>query len=152
MPEAARYHFTKILVTDLKTQFAFYSTVLGMVEKYRVDMGEGPDALEEIIMTAAGGGDPTLALLRYRERTKPAPGEAVLGFTVPDLAGAVSTAVEAGGTVAVPPKAMPEFGISVAFVLDPEGHRLELIEPLHTTSTDDAGDPAVAGELKEKNA
>ncbi|MGW9131907.1 VOC family protein [Streptomyces sp. NPDC055681] len=130
MSNDARFHFTKILVTDPEAQFAFYSSVLGMAEKYRVRNGEGDNALEEIIMTPAGGGDPTLVLLHYLNRPKPTPGEAVLGFSVPDLEATVRQAVAAGGTVAVPPKAMPEFGISVAFVLDPEGHRLELIQPL----------------------
>jgi lactoylglutathione lyase len=130
MTNDARFHFTKILVTDPDAQFAFYSSVLGMAEKYRVRHGEGDDALDEIIMTSAAGGDPTLVLLHYLNRPKPAPGEAVLGFSVPDLDATVRLAEAAGGTVAQPPRAMPEFGIRVAFVLDPEGHRLELIQPL----------------------
>ncbi|WP_413098249.1 VOC family protein [Streptomyces sp. Inha503] len=130
MTHDARFHFSKILVTDTESQFAFYSSVLGMAEKYRFRHGEGDDTLEEIIMTSAGGGDPTLVLLHYLNRPKPAPGEAVLGFSVPDLEDTVRRAVEAGGTVAQPPVGVTEFAIKVAFVLDPEGHRLELVQSL----------------------
>ncbi|MFG2960992.1 VOC family protein [Streptomyces sp. NPDC048291] len=117
-------------MTDPEAQFAFYSAVLGMAEKYRFSQGEEGDALEEIIMTQAGGGDPTLVLLCYPNRPKPVPGEAVLGFSVPDLDDTVRRVVEAGGSVAEPPREVAGFGIRVAFVLDPEGHRLELVQPL----------------------
>jgi len=130
MTHNARFQFSKILVTDTEAQFAFYSSVLGMAEKYRYSHGEGEDALEEIIMTSAVGGDPTLVLLHYLNRPKPVPGEAVLGFSVRDLDDTVRRAVEAGGTVAAAPADVTDFKIKVAFVLDPEGHRLELVQPL----------------------
>ncbi|WP_217231542.1 VOC family protein [Streptomyces anulatus] len=125
-----RFHFTKILVSDPDAQFAFYSSVLGMAEKYRVRHGEGHDALDEIIMTSAGDGDPTLVLLHYVNRGKPTPGEAVLGFSVPDVDASTRQAEAEGGTVAQEPTDMPEFGIRVGFVLDPEGHRIEIVQPL----------------------
>ena len=130
MTHDARFHFSKILVTDTEAQFAFYSSVLGMAEKYRFSHGEGDDELEEIIMTSAAGGDPSLVLLHYVNRPKPTTGEAVLGFSVPDLDDTVSRAVEAGGSLAAPPVDVTEFKIKVAFVLDPEGHRLELVQSL----------------------
>ncbi len=128
MADDIRFHFSKILVTDLHAQFAFYSSVLGMVEKYRVEHGEGDGALEEIVMTSAHGGDPALVLLHYLHRAKPIPGEAVLGFSVPDVESTVRAAETAGGTVVTPPKEMPEFDISMAYVQDPEGHLLELVQ------------------------
>jgi lactoylglutathione lyase len=128
MGDAARFHFTKILVDDPDALLAFYSAVLGMKEKYRVAQGEGDDELREIIMSNASGGDPTLVLLHYVNRPTPVPGEAVIGCTVSDLEATVRAAEAAGGTVAEPPKEMPEHGIAVAFVLDPEGHRLELFQ------------------------
>lgn len=130
MTHDARFRFSKILVTDTEAQFAFYSAVLGMKEKYRFRHGEGDDALEEIIMTSAAGGDPTLVLLHYLNRPKPTPGEAVLGFNVPNLDDTVRRAVAAGGTLTEKPYEVPEFKIQVAFVLDPEGHRLELVQTL----------------------
>ncbi|MBF6245599.1 VOC family protein [Nocardia elegans] len=128
--EAAVFRFSKILVENTEAQFGFYSSVLGMIEKYRVRTGEGDDALEEIIMTSAHGGDPALVLLHYLNRPAPRPGEAVLGFDVDDVEAVVRAAEKAGGTVAAPPKEMPEFGIVVAFVEDLEGHRLELVQRL----------------------
>lgn len=130
MVSGAVFRFTKILVDDTEAQFSFYSSVLGMTEKYRVKQGVDDDALEEIIMTSAHGGDPALVLLHYLNRPTPPPGEAVLGFNVTDLDAAVRAARTAGGTVATPRKELPEFGISVAFVEDPEGHRLELVQRL----------------------
>lgn len=130
MGDAARFHFTKILVNDPDALLGFYSAVFGMKEKYRVAQGEGEGELREIIVTNAAGGDPTLVLLHYVNRPVPTPGETVIGYTVADLDATVRAAETAGGTVETPPKEMPEHGIVVAFVLDPEGHRLELFQRL----------------------
>jgi lactoylglutathione lyase len=130
MGDAARFHFTKILVNDPDALLSFYSAAFGMKEKYRVAQGEGGGALSEIIMTNAAGGDPTLVLLHYVNRPVPVPGETVIGYTVADLEATLHAVEAAGGTVEEPPKEMPEHGITVAFVLDPEGHRLELFQRL----------------------
>ncbi|MFC8433574.1 VOC family protein [Streptomyces sp. NPDC057253] len=130
MTHDARFHFTKILVNDIESQFAFYASVLGMAEKYRYAHGTGDDALEEIIMTSAAGGDPTLVLVHFPNRPGQGPGEAILGFTVPDLDDTVRRVSEAGGTVEQVPFEVSDFKLRAAFVLDPEGHRLELVQSL----------------------
>src|SRR5215469_8875622 len=108
MGDTARFHFTKLLVGDPDALSGFYAAVFGMKEKYRVAQGEGNDALEEIIMTNGAGGDPTLVLLHYVNRPTPAPGEAVIGYTVTDLESTVHVAEAAGGTVEEPPREMPQ--------------------------------------------
>ena len=54
--------------------------------------------------------------------------EAVQGFVTQDIAAVCERALEAGGSVPEPIRDIPEFGIKVAFVLDPEGHINEVIE------------------------
>lgn len=126
MSDVPRYGFTKIVVTDLEAEFAFYSAVLGRVERTRYDF----EALSEILMTSPDDADQSLALLRYKDEAAPVPGSVVLGFHVTGIEDVVGRAEEAGGTVTSPPKEMPEIGIKVAFVEDPEGHVIELVERL----------------------
>ncbi len=49
------------------------------------------------------------------------PGEAVLGFNVPDVQATVRAVRESGGTIDTPIEQMPDIGFAVAFVKDPEG-------------------------------
>lgn len=126
MPDSPRYGFTKIVVNDLQAEFAFYTDVLGRVERTRYDF----DTLAEILLTSPDGADQSLALLHYKGKPAPSPGSAVLGFHVTDVDGVVHRAEAAGGTVTAPVKEMSEVGIKVAFVQDPEGHVLELVERL----------------------
>ena len=128
MPDTARFAFTKILVNDLEAQFAFYSAVFGRVVRTRYEFDDRADPLAEIIMTSADGSEQSLVLLHYKNQPAPAPGSAVIGFQVTGIEDVVRRAEAAGGTVTEPPKAMPEIGIKVAFVHDPEGHVLELYE------------------------
>ncbi len=67
---------------------------------------------------------------RYIERATPPPGEAVLGFDVPDVEAAVRAVEAAGGTVDTPIDRMPDLGFAVAFVKDPEGHLIEIAQSL----------------------
>ncbi|WP_280222025.1 VOC family protein [Nocardia neocaledoniensis] len=129
MPDP-RFAFTKILVKDLASQFNFYSTVFGRAERIRYDFDDRADPLAEIIMTSPDGTEQSLVLLHYKNRTAPPPGSAVIGFEVTDLNEVVSRAEKAGATVTEPPTAMPDLGIRVAFIDDPEGHVLELFERL----------------------
>ncbi|MFF9542475.1 VOC family protein [Streptomyces albidoflavus] len=126
--DTAKFHFTKVLVTDPEAQAAFYCSVLAMREKYRVGADDEGTEPKEIVLASSHGGDPALGLQRRAPGPAPEPGECLLGFTVPDLEAALRRAEQAGGTVDRPPGRVPGFGVSVAFVLDPEGHRLELVE------------------------
>lgn len=124
------FTFTKLLVSDLEAQFAFYSAVFGRAEKYRVHTGEGEEELDEIITTSVDGSGPSLVLLHYLNKPAPRPGSTYVGFRTDDVESIVRAVEAAGGTVTRPPKEMPEFGIKVAFVADPEGHELEVFQPL----------------------
>ncbi|MEV1248660.1 VOC family protein [Nonomuraea sp. NPDC050022] len=126
MADGPRFSFTKLLVGDLEAEAAFYSTVLGLAVRHRVAGGEGQRPYEEIILGSAGGEEPSLVLLR--REVAPQPGEAVLGFTVGDVDQVVRAAEAAGGVVRSGPRDMPQAGLRVAQVEDPEGHLVELVQ------------------------
>jgi lactoylglutathione lyase len=122
--------FAKIVVGDLPALERFYEAVFGTRVTARIVAGEGENALEEVILAMGDGGGSSLILIRYPARPAPAPGELVVGLTVADVAASVEAAVAAGGAVVVPPVDVPEHGLRLAFVTDPEGHTLELVQPL----------------------
>lgn len=122
--------FTKIVVDDLDAQAAFYSTVLGQVVKHRFTGGDGPHGFEEIVMGSAAGDGPSLLLIRYVGGSTAQPGEAVFGFVVADVDETVQAARAAGGTVRSEPREMPQVGMKVAELADPEGHLVEIIQQL----------------------
>jgi lactoylglutathione lyase len=122
--------FTKIVVDDLDAQAAFYSTVLGQVVKHRFSGGEGRRVFEEIVLGAEAGDGPSLLLIRYVHGDSPRPGEAVFGFAVADVDETVRAARAAGGSVRSEPKFLPEAGMKVAELADPEGHLLEIVQQL----------------------
>lgn len=53
------------------------------------------------------------------------------GFVTQDLDAACARALAAGGTVPDPIREVPEFGLRVAFVIDPEGRINEVIQMLN---------------------
>jgi len=67
-------------------------------------------------------------LLAYDDEPKPASGEIIVGFASADAQGLVDRAVAAGGTVREALRDAPAHSLKVAFVADPEGHLIEVIE------------------------
>lgn len=125
-----RFAFTKILVSDLAAMERFYigGLDLGLVTRIAVDDVEW--ALDETILSIGGAPGMTLNLVQYRHKPAPAPGEAVIGLYVTGIADVVSRAVAAGGSIHLPVQHLPDHGVSLAYVRDPEGHLIELLEPL----------------------
>jgi len=121
------FAFTKLHVADLPAMERFYCGCLGFTVTARVDIGADSYNLEELIL-AVPGGSTQLNLLHYRGRPVPPAGEAVIGFTVADLDAALAAIVAAGGMVTVEPTAIPEHQLRLAYVADPEGHTLELLQ------------------------
>ncbi|MBA4024050.1 MAG: glyoxalase [Gordonia sp.] len=130
MSNQPRFAFTKIFVDDLEVESDFYTAVFDMTVKARLNLGEGDDALEEIILSTARSDDSNFILWRYLRRPTPLPGEATLGFTVEDVEDIARRVENAGGSILQPPKTVPEAGVSVAFVTDPENHVLEIVQYL----------------------
>lgn len=124
------YAFAKTFVHDLDAMAKFYEQVLGLVANNRhqdVMLGR---KIDEITYRPSYPGGPALTLIKYLDSAGPAGGEAVQGFITQDLDATVERALAAGGSVPEPAREIPEFGIRVAFILDPEGHVNEVIQML----------------------
>ncbi|MBM4524908.1 VOC family protein [Rhodococcus hoagii] len=130
MTNATRFAFTKVFVTDLDAQASFYKSVFELSEKARIVGRVGADAVEEVLLTTGRGDDSTLGLWCYRDRPAPAPGEATLGFDVRDAHETIRRVEHAGGAVVESVKGIPEHGVLVGFVADPEGHLIEVVQTL----------------------
>lgn len=120
--------FTKIIVADLGGMEDFYVKGLGMEIVTRITVDEPGWELDEVVLSAGEGSQ--LALVHYRTREAPTPGEAVIGLYVADIEGVIATAVARGANIVVPVRVLPEHGIKMAYVSDPEGHMLEFLEQM----------------------
>ena len=124
----AQYGFSKVFVHDLDAMDSFYKEVFGIVELFRHEdrmLGRG---ISEIGYQATYQGGPSLTLIKYLDSEGPLAGESVQGFTTTDIEALVARAEAAGGTVPEPIRRIDQFGITVAFVIDPEGHVNEVVQ------------------------
>ncbi len=129
-PAAPTRHFgfTKLVVADLEKSAAFYEAVLGLVRTRRIDFDNEAGKGAEILFEPTAPGGAMFVLIHYDAAPTPAHGEVVLGFYTSDLAALVAKVAAAGGVIDRAPYAIPEMKLKVAFVRDPEGHVLELLE------------------------
>ena len=125
----SRYLHTMLRVGDLDRSVAFYSKAFGMKELRRRDVPDGKYTLSFI-----GFGDEennTVIELTYNYGV----GKYELGdqfghlaIGVPDVAAACEIASKAGGTVTRPAGPV-KFGTTIiAFVKDPDGYMIELVQ------------------------
>lgn len=122
------YGFSKTFVRDLGAMARFYEEVMGLVPFNRhKDVMLGRE-IDEITYQASYPGGPALTLISYTDGNAPPAGEAVQGFLTLDLDAVCERARFAGGSVPEPIREVPEFGIRVAFILDPEGHINEVVQ------------------------
>ncbi len=129
-PMQAHFGFTKLVVGDLEQSAEFYQEVCGIRELGRVDAEIEGRPIREIMFHPTQAGGATLVLLCFVGAPKPAAGELILGFTTPDLAAFVERVKQAGGSIAQEIKTLEEMKIQVAFVRDPEGHLIEVVQQL----------------------
>lgn len=125
---ATQFGFSKIFVHDLDAMASFYEEVFGLIPFNRHQDVMLDRAIDEITYQSTYQGGPALTLITYLDSTGPSVGEAVQGFITTDLKALVGRAEAAGGRVPEPIHAIPDFGIRVAFVLDPEGHVNEVVQ------------------------
>ena len=116
---------TKLIVADVEKAKAFYEAVCDVREVRRIQGAVGGKAITELIMEAETPGGATLVLFHEHDTPAPKPGSCVLVFETDDVDAFVDRAVAAGGSVQQPVTNLPDFGLSYAFVKDPEGHILE---------------------------
>jgi Lactoylglutathione lyase and related lyases len=130
MSEPAHFGFTKLVVQDLGAMANFYRNVAGLVEMARVQDAVGDRKIDEILFNATGQGGATFVLFKFLDREAPAQEEVILGFQTPDVVAFVDRVKSNGGTVVTDVETKAENGVKVAFVADPEGHLIEVVELL----------------------
>jgi len=124
------YLFGKTFVHDLDAMAKFYEEVLGVIPNNRhrsVMLGR---EIDEITYRPGHAGGPSLTLIKYMDSISPIAGEAVQGFVSQDLEATLERARGAGGTVPEAIREFPEFGVRMAFILDPEDHVIEVVQML----------------------
>ena len=122
---AFRYLHTMIRVRDLDAALAFYTGPLGYALRAR---REGPEG-SEIAFLALPGEPGELQLMHVPGGAAFAVPERLmhLAYRVDDLAAALAAVTAAGATIAKGPYTLPS-GSQVAFVRDPDGYDLELVQ------------------------
>lgn len=126
----SHFGFTKLVVQDLEGTAAFYKDVAGLVEMARIQDTVGDRQIDEILFNATGEGGATFVLFKFLDRDAPAQDEVILGFQTSDLEAFVERVQKAGGKVVQPIEVKEAHGVKVAFVTDPEGHLIEVVELL----------------------
>ncbi|GAB3272614.1 VOC family protein [Parahaliea aestuarii] len=122
------YSFAKTFVHDLDAMAAFYESVFGLIPFNRHQDAMFGREIDEITFQSSYPGGPALTLIKYLDSNEPSTGESVQGFVTEDLSALCERATQAGGTIPEPIREVAEFGIRVAFVVDPEGHVNEVVQ------------------------
>ena len=122
---------TMIRVGNLERSVDFYTRLLGMKELRRRDVPEGKYTLAFLGYgdgNASGRAEIELTYNYGVERYEQGNAFGHLAVGVPDVAGAVEAIRDGGGKVTREPGPV-KFGTTViAFVEDPDGYKIELIE------------------------
>lgn len=130
MSQKAHFGFTKLIVQDLEKSADFYKEVCGLTELARVSAAVNDRKIEEIMFNPTGPGTATFVLWKWLDREANVTDETILGFQTADIAAFVDRTRAAGGKVVQEIVPMPEHGVKVAFVTDPEDHLIEVVELL----------------------
>ncbi len=123
--------FTKLVVDDLDRMSEFYCTVFDLHQTGRLKIEQGAigEPIEEIFLCPSPDDQyGAFVLFKFLQRPAPRDNETILGFQTSDLKLLVERATRLGGGLAAPIKEMPELGVRVAMLRDPEGHLCELVE------------------------
>ncbi|MCC7283247.1 MAG: lactoylglutathione lyase [Acetobacteraceae bacterium] len=122
----SRYLHTMIRVGDLERSVKFYTDILGMKETRRRDVPEGKYTLAFV----AFGDGPEVELTYNYGVGKYEMGTAFghLAISVPDAYAACDAIRKAGGKVTREAGPVKHGTTVIAFVEDPDGYKIELIE------------------------
>ena len=121
---SATFAFCKVIVSDLDGAVDFYGRVLGLVVAQTIEM----DDLAERIMAKPGQqGGANLILYQHKDGRSLTLGDAhgPVGFYVRDVDAAYAHALAQGAQGHREP--FDAGTLRVAFILDPEGHEIELV-------------------------
>ena len=124
------FMFTKLLVNDLEKSAAFYSTVIGLIEMNRMEAEITGRKITEIVYMATYEGGPMFILGKFHDAPKPVNDEVILGFGTKDMGALLERAEKAGVSLAEPLREDPNMGFRTAYLFDPEGHLVQISQPL----------------------
>ena len=121
---AATFAFTKVVVSDLDGAVDFYGRVLGLVVAQSIEMD---DLAERILAKPGQQGGANLILYQHKDGRKLTLGDAhgPVGFYVRDVDATYAHALAQGARGHREP--WDAGALRVAFILDPEGHEIELV-------------------------
>jgi len=126
---------TMIRVGDLERSIDFYTRVLGMNLLRRTERPEQKYSLAFVAFgrgNADGGAEIELTYNHGVDRYDLGTAFGHLALAVPDVAGACERIRAAGGKIAREPGPVKGGTTNIAFIEDPDGYRIELIErPVH---------------------
>ncbi len=121
---------TMIRVRDLDKSLDFYTRLLGMTLFHKTDYPSG-----EFTLAFVGYGDEksnaVIELTHNWGRTEPydlGTGFGHLAIGVPDIHGTCERLAAEGAKIPRPPGPMKHGGSVIAFIEDPDGYKIELIE------------------------
>ena len=136
MAPAGRFDHVGISVADLRTAADWYCSAFGLIKEFEFEVphvglrgamllsasGYRVELLERAGSARLGAlpGSPDEAALRR--------GYGHMCLDVPDVDAAHAALLAAGAADRMPPRASPEPGVRMAFVADPEGNLIELID------------------------
>jgi len=130
--QETRLRSARVSATDVPKTAAFYQATFGLKEVRKVDRDGKPF---EIIMNygatakEAEESKATKLVVILRAKDAPAPSVSNLVFEVKDLDAVIAKAKSSGGTLSRPENKSSTSGSRVAFVKDPDGNEIELIQP-----------------------
>ena len=115
-----------INVTDLERSERFYEDIIGLKVQTRTQI---PNVNEVVLSADEGGG--RLQLAQHLDQPGPIDhGNALwkIYMIVDDCVGVHQRAVEAGFESTVEPQELEQWSVTIAFVLDPDGYSIELMQ------------------------
>jgi lactoylglutathione lyase len=117
-----------IYVSDLERSVRFYEDIIGLKVQSRTEI---PDVHEVVLAADDGGGRLQLAE-RYNGGQPIDHGFALwkIYMNVDDCAATHQKAVDAGYTSTMAPERLERWPVIVAFILDPDGYSIELLQRL----------------------
>ena len=118
-----RFNFFKLIVRDMAVMQKFYADTFGFEERSRFEL----PSLEEV-MLALPGEQFTLVLYRHTDgrAVEIGGGYGPVGFLTRDVDAAYAHALANGASAVSAPRDMSS--MRLAFVKDPEGHEIEMIQ------------------------
>ena len=126
-----RFDHVMLRVMDLNRSLAFYRDTLGMQVVRQVDYETGQ--FTNVFLNFDADTESSLELTYNWQQTEAYEKGRVFGhlaLMVDDVHAAVAALEQAGVHINTPPKQMAYGTRIIAFVLDPDGNLIELIEPL----------------------